>query len=92
MSHLFLKYLDSITTITTLITKLVYTICPVVDWELGNKITCEMVKRKMKVAGKKVYVNMLLWINSIRIYNGRGMKLPPYQGKYKAIISVSSSK
>lgn len=46
--------------------------------ELANKIIREMVKRKMKVAGKKVYVNVLLWINSIRIYNRRGMELPPY--------------
>ena len=60
--------------------------------DLVNKIISEMVKRKMKVAGKKVYVNVLLWINSIRIYNGWGMELPPYQGKHKAIISVSSLK
>ena len=37
--------------------------------ELANKIIREMVKRKMKVTGMKVYVNVHLWINSIRIYN-----------------------
>lgn len=40
--------------------------------ELANKIIREMVKRKMNVAGKKVYKNMLLWINSIKGFTTDG--------------------